>query len=799
MKISLRWLRELVDTDLDGAAIAKLLTMAGLEVESRTVFGGFSGVIVAEVRGKKPHPNSNKLTLVDVWDGREVTQVVCGAPNVPEPNGERGAQARLVLWARPGATLPNGMTLAPKEVRGVMSPGMLCAEDELGFGEGHDGILIFSGDEELRPGDDVASKLNLPDEILEVNVTPNRADCLGHVGIARDLAALLGKKLKVSPHPNDTAQTGAAKVVIEDAEGCPHYSAQIIEGMQVLPSPLMLRLRLQSLGVRPISNVVDATNLAWLELGQPVHAFDYDKLAGQMIVVRRAKAGETIETLDKQTRVLTDEDLVIADRDKPVAIAGVMGGASSEVTAQTRRVLLEVAYFNPARVRRTSARLGLHTEASHRFERGCDPNIVAHVSDVTTPRIGRPAGMRTDVYPKKISPRTIALRPARTESLLGCEIPTARQREWLSRIGLTVSGSSDKLDVTVPTYRPDLEREIDLIEEIARLEGYEKIPVTVPRLQVVPEPMESSTSERVRDLCAGLGLDEIVTYGFVSPKQIAALGFPNDTPEARPIRIANPIREEQSVMRTTLMVGQLLTLERNQKRGASDVRIFEVGQRFLPSAQKDAVLPTERRMLTATLAGRNGGWLKPGAELDFFDVKGLVEELLDSLGHSAQFVQPQDETVSWLHPRIFARIEIGDLFVGVIGEVHSRVLKHFEIEGRAFAFEIDLDSIHVAPPAVSQDLPRFPAVTRDLSFFIDAEVSAQKIRQTFQTIVDPLCREVRVIEDYREAGKVPTGKKGMLWSFTYRAPDRTLTDAEVQAAHDKLVGKLKETLVVELR
>ncbi|HZU81390.1 MAG TPA: phenylalanine--tRNA ligase subunit beta, partial [Polyangiaceae bacterium] len=372
MKASVNWLRELCPVDAEAGEIAERLTAAGLEVEGIERLGGFAGVVVGEVRASRRHPKADKLTLVDVWDGRDVTQVVCGAPNVPAPGGR-------VAWAKPGARLPDGRTLEAREVRGVLSPGMLCAEDELGLGRSHEGIVILDGDAE--PGADVAALLGLPDTIFELNVTPNRPDWLGHLGVARELAAIFaerGAKLRppesaLDRFSSETEAEALASVELVDLAGCPRYLARVIENVHVGPSPLRLRLRLQALGVRAINNVVDATNLALLELGHPLHAFDLDKLAARKIVVRRAREGEPIVTLDGQERRLSVEDVAICDAERPVAVAGVMGGGESEVGQGTTRLLLESAYFEPARIRRTARRLGLHTEASHRFERGCDP------------------------------------------------------------------------------------------------------------------------------------------------------------------------------------------------------------------------------------------------------------------------------------------------------------------------------------------------------------------------------------------------------------------------------------------
>jgi phenylalanyl-tRNA synthetase beta chain len=790
MKISLNWLRELVDAKLDGAEVAHRLTMAGLEVESRTPFASFEGVVVAEVRHRKAHPQSGKLTLVDIFDGHEVTQVVCGAPNVPDPGSHP-----LVAWARPGARLPNGITLAPKEVRGIVSPGMLCAEDELGLGASHEGIIVLSRHDGLRAGDDLAKKLGLPDDILEVNVTPNRPDCLGHVGVARELAAILGCRLKPIPakvlQPELTG--GRAHVELLDPQGCPRYTALVLDEVKVAPSPLAVRVRLQSLGVRAISNVVDATNLVLLESGQPLHAFDLDKLDKHTILVRRAQRDEKIVTLDGVERTLGPDDVAICDARTPVAVGGVMGGSTSEVSLTTVRVLLESAYFEPARIRRTARRLGLHTEASHRFERGVDPEGVLDAARRCAQLLQELAGARVvghpvDLYPKPIPSLRVTLRPARTRALLGVDVSTDEQARILQSLGLGVERNGEALEVTVPTRRPDLTREVDLIEEVARLHGYDRVPATVPDLTAAPGPSGDEVGERARDALRGLGFDEVLTYAFVSPSTLALL-----EPKLPPLRLENPLREEQSAMRTTLWAGLLAALERNLARGQSEVRLFEIGEVFFP---QQAHLPREERRVAGVLAGHGDGWLRPGAPLDLFDAKGAVEELLAALGHRADFEPSREPS---LHPGVQARVLVGDRIAGHLGELNPELARKLGLEARPLLFELALDALTAAGRPVLEELPRFPSVTRDLSFFVAADKNAREIRKLFDQLRDVLCVEVRLLEDFRDPGKVPAGQKGMLWSFTYRAPDRTLTDAEVQALHASLLERLSKALPITPR
>lgn len=838
MKASLNWLRELLPAlgalDVDATEIARRLTGAGIEVEGISTVGDFHGVIVAEVRDKRPHPKADKLTLVDVWDGREVTQVVCGAPNVPAPGGK-------VAWARPGARLPDGRVLEAREVRGVLSPGMLCAEDELGLGVSHEGIVLL--DEDATPGRDVAELLGFPDTVFDINVTPNRPDCMGHVGIARELAALfqldgsgLGALAAVdlAMHTTDAAATGLATVRVLDEEGCPRYLARVLTGLRVGPSPLRLRLRLQALGVRAINNVVDATNLALLETGHPLHAFDLDRLAGQTIVVRRARPDERIVTLDGQERQLVEGDVVIADQERAVAVAGVMGGRDSEVSATTTRILLESAYFDPARVRRTARRLSLHTEASHRFERGADPEggvsmssarcarLIAELA-ATGPSIARGV---IDVYPLPIQPRELALRPKRAQAVLGLPLSVEEQAAALRSIAVEVAAEGETLRCRVPSFRPDLTREIDLIEELGRLAGLDRVPTTLPPLRRVARSSTTQgvieRAEATRDALVALGCTETITYAFTGPERLAAFDETHV-----PLRIANPLREEQSALRTSLLPGLLAVIERNLAHAGlgdfgGDLRLFELGTVFLqrdepaprpahlPEHGHDERLPEERRRVAVALSGRRAGggerWLKPGEELDYFDLKGLLEALLGALRIAPgrvdfRAIEPDEQP--WLHPGLAAVLLVDGRSAGAFGELHPALRERYGIDARILVAELELDRLDGAALPRANELPRYPGSSRDVSFFVAREVPAATLARTM-TAASPLLESVQVLEDYREPGKVPAGhdgepRKGMLFALRYRSRERTLTDEEVGREHTKVLAALEERFAIERR
>jgi phenylalanyl-tRNA synthetase beta chain len=789
MKISLAWLADYIDHGLTVDELPAKLAMLGLPVESVTRLGqGFSGVIVAEVREKGPHPKADKLTLVKIWDGQGAFDVVCGASNVPAPGGK-------VLWARPGATLPGGLTIAAKELRGVMSAGMLCSTQELGLeGSKADGIVVLPEEDSAMPGATAQQALGLDDTVLDVELTPNRGDCLSHLGLARELSALTGRPLRVPTQAHLAVHVeDAFPVTIEDPQGCARYTARLIDGVKVGPSPAWMKHRLEAVGVRPLSNLVDVTNYVMFDVGQPLHAFDLDKLAGPRIVVRRARAGERLVTLDGQDRALEDGDLVICDAKGPVALAGVMGGAATEVTAGTTRILLEAATFDPRSVRRTARRLGLHSESSHRFERGVDQPAIAGASSRAAMLMCTLAGGRimpgfADVEPRPYEAPRITLRPERAAKLLGFDTPEPEIRRTLGALGIDVQGAEGThvLTCTPPSYRRDLTLEADLIEEIVRMVGYERIPATLPVSQARPQPAAGLRAEAARSALAAAGLYEAITYGFTSPARLAALRLPDGHPIRRPVALKNPLREELSVMRTSLVPNLLAAVAHNLAHGHKDVQLFEIGSVFLASGRK---LPDEPVHAAGVMAGSRAGWLQPQGPLDVFDLRGVVEHLFASLGLEVDFVQARNEE-GFLHPGVGAAILCGGQHVGVLGEVHVATREALGVFVPCFAFDVNLDLLPAAQRPMYRGVTRFPGVVRDVSFFVADFTPAARVREVLRQAQEPLLREIHVLEDYREPGRVPEGKKGMLWSLTYRSPERTLTDAEVDAVHEQLVARL---------
>jgi phenylalanyl-tRNA synthetase beta chain len=801
MKISLNWLRELVElpAGADLEAVTWALTDQGLEVEGCEPKGReLGGVLVAEVLDIQPHPNANKLRIVRVRAGQREESVVCGAPNVPPP-GNR------VCWAPPGARLPGGHTLEAREIRGVFSPGMICSEIEMGLSEQAEGILILPPT--AASGVEVAQYLGVVDDVLEVNVTPNRPDALSHLGIARELAAHFGTRLRPLDLASGSETAGGITmdVRIDDAQACPRYTASFVSGLAVAPSPVTMRLRLQYCGIRAISNLVDVTNYVLLETGHPLHAFDFDKLVGP-IVVRRARAGEAMTTLDGVDRALVAEDIVITDGNGPVALAGVMGGSTSEISASTRNVLLEAATFEPRSIRRTSRRLGLISEASYRFERGVDANsipLAARRAAALLAKLGGGsvvAGM-VDRYPRASVPATVKLRTARLQRVTGADYSATFARDQLSRLGITCETAGDGLVATVPTFRPDLTIEEDLIEEILRMGEYGK-PAQRERIRsnATSQANPEAPADRARALLAGAGLHEIVTWAFVPRSALATVSADGvDKELADGIAVQNPISADYEVMRTTLLPGLADALKRNLARGVSDAWLFEVG-RVVRRPAKAGEAPVEKSHAAGLITGRRAGWLKPGEPVDFYDLKRVVQDLLRGFGlQDARYCAEAD--MPYLHPGVSALVmNAAGVELGHLGELHPAIARRLGIEPRAFYFELAVASLAATAASLRAEAPpRFPAVTRDVSFWSDVSLPADAQRAGFLSADESLLRDLAVLEDFRDPKYVPAGKKGMLWTMTYRAPDRTLTDAEADTAHGRVVKALANLYAIEIR
>ncbi|WP_437553552.1 phenylalanine--tRNA ligase subunit beta [Sorangium sp. So ce367] len=802
MLISYKWLQEILDADPGVDAVTSALGRGGLEVDRVTHVGAaLRSVVLARVVATRPHPAGKKgLTVVrvDAGGGGEGVEVACGAPVIP-------AAPALVCYAPVGAQVLDRtgalVTLTEKAVAGFTSPGMLCAEDELGLGSSHEGLLTVEGG---RPGQSLLDwEPRLEDWIIELSVTPNRPDALGHLGVARDVAAVLGLPFRppavAAARANGANGAGApaavqthAAVEVRDGDRCPRYDGQVIEGVGVGPSPLWARVRLGRLGVRPITNIVDATNLVMLERGQPLHAFDLDTLR-LPIEIRRAKAGEAFVALDGQKLSLDEDDLVIADADRVVALAGVIGGADSGVTATTRRVFLESAYFEPRGIRRSARRYGFHTEASHRFEREVDLSGVPLSRDRGSALIcelagGEAAGEPIDAYVAPRAPRRLTLRLPRYQRIIGAEAP-ARAREILETLGLSVlEQKADRLLVEVPEHRPDIAEEIDLIEEVARIAGYDQIPSRLPRVGAAPAGARGDyrLRRRVRQICTGIGLHEAVTYSFLSPQELKAARYDDGSL----LRLLNPLSEEKSVMRPSLVPGLLTVVQRSQRYNVPRVRLFEVSQVFLPwqgeaggasqLARVERPPVNEPTRLTIFLAGPRDSYLTRLEDVDFYDGKGAVEAVIAELaGSVTPAFDLSGEAPPWAHPKKGARVLLDGREVGYVAELHPDVREALEITSGAVVAELDLAAVAAAYKApVAAKPSRFPAMRHDVALLLPLDAPAGEVIEVLRTTAGERCEKVEMFDRYR-GEELPAGTHSLGFALWFRSAERTLTDDEV--------------------
>jgi len=801
MKVSLNWLKDYVEIRMGVKELIDLLTMAGLEVENAVSTGeGFEKIVVAEIRSIRKHPNADRLSLVEARTDNEKFLIVCGATNIRE-----GQKVPLALV---GARLPNGVEIKRSRIRGETSEGMLCSEIELGLGPDATGIMILPSDLPLGAG--LGEALGLKDTILDISITPNRPDCLCVIGVAREIAALTDQRVKYPPlrlSGKGEEIHQKTSVTILDPDLCPRYVAKMIKGVKIGPSPPWMKNRLEKVGIRSISNVVDVTNYVMMEYGQPLHAFDFDLLEEGRIVVRRAKRDEEFVTLDGVKRTLDEEMLMICDGVKPVAIAGVMGGLNSEIKEDTKTVLLESAYFSPMGNRRTSKRLGLETEAAFRFGRGIDYGGCLSAANRAAQLIQELAGGRVvegavDAYPSPVTPNPMRLSVQRVCQVLGTAISPKEARTYLENLELDVREEhEDILIVTPPSFRGDLEREIDLIEEVARMDGYEKIPLTLPKGP--PSSEERSREFLLERKAVGVllqhGYHEAITYSFTSPASLDSIGLSSEDPRRKHLRILNPLTEDLSVMRTSLIPGLMETVRYNISRKNPNLKIFELKKVFFPIEGER--LPKEVKYLAGLAMGvdRDPHWVLSPRPIDFYDVKGCIEDLLEALQiKEIKFKRAED--VPYLHPGKGSSVLCGKEVVGVLGEVHPQVLGHYEIHGKVYLFEIDFERMvkWAGEGKRFRPLPKFPAVYRDLSLVIDESLEVKNVAEAIWNFHQPFIDEINLFDLYRGA-PIPEGKKGVSYRIRYQANDRTLTDEEVNRYHEKVISWLREVFQAELR
>lgn len=800
MKVSLKWLRDYVDIVLSSKELAKKLTMAGMEVKEIQIIGGtWEKITIGEVTALDAHPNADRLKLVGVDLGQRQLTVVSGAPNLRV--GDK------VPFADVGAQLIDGHTgervqLKPVKIRGVISEGMVCSEKELGISDSHEGIMILPP--EAPVGISLADYLG--DAILDLEITPNRPDCLSIIGIAREVAALTGQPLRLpETHYEELGDLvdSLASVEIIEAALCPRYCASVVTGVRVAPSPRWLQQRLVACGMRPINNIVDVTNYVMLEYGQPLHAFDYAQIAERRIIVRRAKGGEVVTTLDGAERALTPDMLVIADAERPVAIAGIMGGLDTEVMTETATVLIESANFDRTVIRRGSAALGLRSEASLRFEKGlsrelCLPALRRATQLILETAGGKAAKNILDVYPGKLEKEPILLSTAEVNRLLGMEVGIKDTVNTLTSLGFECqkTGLPRQVSVKVPYWRSDIYCSADLVEEVARIVGYDKIPITMLSASVpIRESMpELAVREKLRSIMVSCGFQEVLTYSLTSLDMLRKVLPDSQAIGPSPLKVANPITREQEYLRTTLRANLLATLSRNQKYETEGVRLFEIGKVFLPR-EKD--LPEEREKLCAVLNGERSelSWRRQEGIMDFFDAKGVAERLLSWVGGEIKFVPTDDNS---FHPGKRADLIVDKVGVGVIGELHPKVSEAFELSGITYLIEIDLKELLPFATCLKKysPLPRFPGTIRDIALVVGEDVPYQKVKNIIQSF--PLVGQVMLFDVYRRE-QIPLGKKSFAFRIIYQAPTQTLTEEQVTKVQEQILDTLYRELGATLR
>jgi phenylalanyl-tRNA synthetase beta chain len=802
------WLREYCDPPLSTGEIEERLTMTGTKVEAilHHGVGALEHFVVGRVLSAERHPDADRLTVcqVDVGNGGPAG-IVCGAPNV--------AAGQTVAVARPGAVMPDGTVLGAAKLRGVTSEGMILAEDELAIGTEHAGIMVLDDlmlDAEFAPGAPLAGVLPIATDVLELEITPNRPDCLAVYGVARELHAASGAPLAPAPWAEDPGSEGPLEGVdirVESPDLCPRFTARLFEDVKIAPSPPWLKARLSAAGQRPINNVVDITNYVMLLTGQPLHAFDWDRVAGGRLVVRRAADGERVDTLDGQTRTLDSETVVIEDADGPTSIAGIMGGARSEVDPGTTRVLMEAATWDGPNIRSSSLVLGLRSEASSRFEKGLAPEQASYAQAVSARLMVALTGARlvpgtVDVGgfgPAHPPPAMIRLRERRVHQILGAPIARERQAEILRALDFGVAEADDGLDATVPPVRrADVTREIDLIEEVGRLEGIDRLPATLPKRRGAYGVLsrEQRLRRRAADALVGRGLHEIVGWSFMAPGVLDRLRLESADERRRAVELANPLSTELSLMRTTLLGSLLDAARHNVARGAADLGLFELGTVFTAGAEP---LPHEHRSLAMLLHGRVAPptWRSPDPPVaDFFAARAMLEALCSALRAGFELV-PQGQP--FLHPGRSAAIVVAGAPIGWLGELHPLVAGDWDLDGGA-GFELDLDRLIAAvpPQTLYEDVISYPALGIDLAVILPADVPAARVLELARAAGGELLADVRVFDVYT-GPQVGDGRRSLALALTFRAPDRTLTDEDVDPLRDAIVAALAGELGGELR
>ncbi|OPJ55178.1 phenylalanine--tRNA ligase subunit beta [Alkalithermobacter paradoxus] len=791
MLVPLKWLRDYVDIDIDVKEFADKMTMTGSKVEKIEFFGEeIEKVVVAKILEIKQHPNADKLVVTQVDIGSEVIQIVTGANNIKVGD--------YIPVALVNAKLPGGIKIKKGKLRGELSQGMMCSCEELGIPNNmveeskRDGIYILDSSEEL--GKDIKEVLGINDALIEFEITSNRPDCLSIIGIAREASATLGNKIKypqISIKESD--EDIDFDVQIEDDEICRRYATKIVKDVVIKSSPYWMQRRLIEAGIRPINNIVDITNYVMLEMGQPIHAFDLSKIKGSKIIVKKAEANETFVTLDDVERKLDENMIMIADEEKNLAIAGVMGGLNSEIDENTKEILIESANFNPDNVRYTSKRLGLRTEASSRFEKRVDINLVKTALDrvcqlIEETNSGRVLRGCIDKYKNPVKENKMIIDPCRINKLLGESLEVDEMISILESLEFKCIKAEDKLEIIIPSYRLDISQEADILEEVARMYGYDKIssqPIygeTTMGLRTIGQLFE----EKIKDSLVAMGLNEVLTYSFVSPKGLDKINLPETSIKRKLIKILNPLGEETSVMRSTLIPNMMDIMSRNNSHKVPQFAGFEVGNIFIPMQD---IIPTEKKSIVAGMYG----------QYDFFDMKGILEELFNNIGFKEYEIVPEKNHPTF-HPGRCANIIHNSNIIGVFGEVHPDVLENYNLNKRAYIAELDFELLLLLSRdnKVYKSLPKYPASSRDIAVVVKDEIFVKEIEDIIKNNSNGIIESFKLFDIYK-GNQIEKGYKSVAYSITYRSEDKTLTDEEINTVHENIVKELETKLDAKLR
>lgn len=804
MNTSLSWIKRYVpDLDVTAQEYTDAMTLSGTKVEGfEKLDENLDRIVIGQIEKIERHPDADKLIVCQVNVGAETIQIVTGAPNVKE-----GDKVPVVLdggkvaGGHDGSTTPGGIKIKAGKLRGIESNGMMCSIEELGSSREfypeapESGIYIFP--EDARVGSNAVHALGLDDVIFEYEITSNRVDCYSVIGIAREAAATFGKEFRppvVAKTGNGEKASDYIRVTVEDGELCPRYCARVVKNVKIGPSPKWMQRCLAANGIRPINNLVDITNYVMEEYGQPMHAYDLDTISGREIVVRRAKAGEKFVTLDGQERQMDENVLMICDGEKAVGIAGIMGGENSMITDQVRTVLFEAACFDGTNIRLSSKRIGLRTDASGKFEKGLDPNNAEAAIDRACQLMeelgaGEVVGGIVDYYPVKREPSRVIFEPDRINGLLGTELSSGQMLDYLSSVELVYDEETN--EIVAPTFRQDIHRTADVAEEVARFYGYDNIPTTLPSGEATAGklPFELRVEAKARDVAEYCGFSQGMCYSFESPKVFDKLRIPADDPLRKTVTIMNPLGEDFSVMRTTSLNGMLTSLATNYNRRNKDVRLYELGNVYLPKQLPLSELPEERMKFTLGMYGKG----------DFYDMKGVVEEFFDQVGMHRRPEYDSNAGQPFLHPGRQALVQYEDVTVGFLGEVHPEVAAAYGIGGRAYVAVIDLPEIlkFATFDRKYEGIARFPAVTRDLSMVVPKDIQAAQIEHIILQRGGKILESLQLFDIY-EGDQIQKGYKSMAYSAVFRSKEKTLEEQEVSAAMKKILNGLAE-LGIELR